>query len=281
VIGGAAGLATYAFTGRRGLSDVGGRFLAEGEDLTGGSNVVNTILVDFRALDTLGEITVIAAAAAAIVAIVRFPERDPIPEPPAPGDPALRWDGIGMIDSAILRTTNAYLAPVMVLASLWLLVRGHDAVGGGFIGGLTAGAAVVLVYFSQGHQRIWQSRWLQSLLLAGGGLLVALAWGVGGLVGKGAFLAGAKFYLPFGLEIAGSLVFDIGVYGVVIGIVVAILRHLGQGITEQPPERGSIPLGASTRSERSLRATSGTRGHRDPPGSGASDTAESDAEVRR
>jgi multisubunit Na+/H+ antiporter MnhB subunit len=46
----------------------------------------------------------------------------------------------------------------MVVASLWLLVRGHDAVGGGFIGGLTAGAAVVLLYFSRGHERIWQSR---------------------------------------------------------------------------------------------------------------------------
>ncbi len=143
-----------------------------------------------------------------------------------------------MIDSAILQAANVFLAPVMIVASLWLLVRGHDAVGGGFIGGLTAGAAVVLLYFSQGHQRIWQSRWLQSLLLAGGGLLVALAWGFGGLLGKGSFLAGAKFTLPLGVEVAGSLVFDIGVYGVVIGIVVAILRHLGQGITEPPPEMG-------------------------------------------
>jgi multicomponent Na+:H+ antiporter subunit A len=245
--------------------------------------VVNTILVDFRALDTLGEITVIAAAAAAIVSLVRFSEQDAVPRPAktADVDGIEKWDGIGMIDSVILRTANTFLAPIMVVASLWLLVRGHDAVGGGFIGGLTAGAAVVLLYFSQGHQRIWQSRWLQSLLFAGGGLLVAIAWGVGGLVGKGSFLTGAKFTLPFGVEVAGSLVFDIGVYGVVIGIVVAILRHLGQGIAEEPPERGSVAADRGTRSGRPRRVGKNASDQRGAPGAGAPDATETDAEVRR
>jgi multicomponent Na+:H+ antiporter subunit A len=60
------------------------RFLAEGEGLTGGDNVVNTILVDFRALDTLGEIAVLAVAAAGIVAWSgALPAtRDPVPRPP-------------------------------------------------------------------------------------------------------------------------------------------------------------------------------------------------------
>jgi multicomponent Na+:H+ antiporter subunit A len=268
-VGTLTGLATYAFTGRRPISEVGQRFLEEGEGLTGGANVVNTILVDFRALDTLGEITVIAAAAAAIVALVRFSEERAVPRPSGPTDVdgIERWDGIGMIDSSILRTANLFLAPIMVLASLWLLVRGHDAVGGGFIGGLTAGAAVVLLYFSRGHQRIWQSRWLRSLLLAGGGLLVAVGYGLAGLVLTGAFLDGAKLYLPFGIEVAGSLVFDIGVYGVVIGIVVAILRHLGQGIAEEPPDPQRIVLGtdadgdAATLAGSSRHPRSVTEGH--------------------
>ncbi len=245
-VGTVAGLATYAFTGRRGISEVGQRFLNEGEGLTGGSNVVNTILVDFRALDTLGEITVVVAAATAIVALVRFSEERAVPPPDgsADVDGIERWDGIGMIDSPILRTANLFLAPLMIVVSLWLLVRGHDAVGGGFIGGLTAGATVVLLYFSRGHQRIWQSRWLRALLFTGGGLLIALAYGLGGLVLTGTFLDGAKLVLPFGLEVAGSLMFDIGVYGVVIGMVVAILRHLGQGIVEEPPNPERTGLGA-------------------------------------
>jgi multicomponent Na+:H+ antiporter subunit A len=236
-----AGTATFLLTGRRELSDIGARFLAEGEGLTGGSNVVNTILVDFRALDTLGEITVIAAAAAAIVAIVRQSERDPIPRPglapQPPSDDIERWGGIGVIDSPILRSANTLLAPVMVAVSLWLLVRGHGAVGGGFIGGLTAGAAVVLLYFSRGHQRIWQSRLLRTLPLAGTGLLIAVGYGLGGLAFSGSFLDGGKLAVPgVGLELAASLVFDVGVYLVVVGMVVGIVRHLGQGIPEEPPD---------------------------------------------
>ncbi len=257
--GGTATAATYLLTGRRELSEVGGRLLAEGEQLTGGTNVVNTILVDFRALDTLGEITVIATAAAAIVALVRLTEHGPIPRPDGEEGTtraAEGWGGIGMIDSPLLRSATTLLAPSMVLASVWLLLRGHDAVGGGFIGGLTGGAAVVLLYFSRGHQHIWGSRFLRTLMLAGAGLLVAVAYGLGGLLVTGAFLDGAKVVLPFGLEVAASLVFDIGVYLVVIAVVVAILRHLGQGIPEEPPDPermvgATAPAGAGDREVRS------------------------------
>jgi multisubunit Na+/H+ antiporter MnhB subunit len=159
-----------------------------------------------------------------------------------------------MIDSPILGTAVVVLAPVMVGASLWLLLRGHDAVGGGFIGGLTAGAAVVALYFARGHGRIWQSRLLRIIALVGSGLTIALAYGLGGLVFGGSFLAGAKVALPFGIEVAASLVFDIGVYLVVVGVVVAIVRHLGQGINEQEPDPGrfvtvsaSSPTGATDR----------------------------------
>ena len=156
-----------------------------------------------------------------------------------------------MVDSPILRTTTNLLAPAMVLASLWLLLRGHDAVGGGFIGGLAVGAAVVLLYLSRGHQRIWQSRLLRTLPLVGRGLLTAVTYGFGGLLTTGAFLDGAKWYLPFGVEVAASLVFDVGVYLVVVGLVVAIVRHLGQGIPEPPPDpdRIGVPTWASDTGE--------------------------------
>jgi multisubunit Na+/H+ antiporter MnhB subunit len=133
----------------------------------------------------------------------------------------------------------------MVVASLWLLVRGHDAVGGGFIGGLTAGSAVVLLFLSRGHERIWQSRYLRAIRLLGLGLIVAVLYGLGGLVLEGAFLAGAKVSLPFGLSAAASLVFDVGVFLVVVGLMVAILRHLGQDAAEPPadPDRYQPAIG--------------------------------------
>jgi multicomponent Na+:H+ antiporter subunit A len=257
-VGGSAGLATFALTGRRELSDIGGRFLAEGESVTGGSNVVNTILVDFRALDTLGETTVLAVAALGIYALVRLVRQDPIPlpEPTVPVEPDeppelfqardddpeeaivnLRmWSGPGTIDSLILQTVANGLGIAMLVASLWLLVRGHDAVGGGFIGGLTAGAAVVTIYLSHGHERVWQSRWLRVTPMVGAGLLVSTGYGVVGMLSGKGFLAGGKLSLPGGLDLAASLVFDIGVYLVVVGMVVTIVRHLGQGLPEDQIE---------------------------------------------
>lgn len=238
-----AGAGTYLLTGRRPLSEVGTRFLAEAEELTGGVNVVNTILVDFRALDTLGEITVLAVAAAGIYGIVRLSEHRTLPYPgrrrrdarePTPEEAV--WAGGGMIDSPILSPAAVMLSPAMVVVSLWLLMRGHNAVGGGFIGGLTAGAAVVLLYFSRGHGHIWRSRVLRFVPLIASGLAVATLYGLGGLAIAGAFLASGKVHLPGGLEVSASLVFDLGVYLIVVGMVVAVVRHLGQGISEPGPD---------------------------------------------
>ena len=71
VAGVLAGLATHVMTGRRGLSEAGTYYLEAGPTEAGGKNVVNTILVDFRALDTLGEITVLAVAALGVFILVR------------------------------------------------------------------------------------------------------------------------------------------------------------------------------------------------------------------
>jgi multicomponent Na+:H+ antiporter subunit A len=238
VVGTGVTVATYLATGRRELSEIGGSLLAEGEGLTGGANVVNTILVDFRALDTLGEVVVLAIAALGIVALVRFVPRDAVPMPrrideAADAEPDLgdaRFGGAGMIGSQILRTATAMLAPAMVVASLWLLLRGHDAVGGGFIGGLVAGAAVVLRYFSHGHADVWHRRSTRTVPTVGIGILIAVGYGLGGLALAGAFLAGGKIPLPVGGYVAASLVFDVGVYVVVVGLVSSIVRHLGQGV---------------------------------------------------
>lgn len=132
-----------------------------------------------------------------------------------------------MRDSLILRTGSRGLAPIMLAVSVYLLVRGHDAVGGGFIGGLTAGAVVVLRYFSEGHERLLSSRTLRYAPLVGSGILLSALYGVAGLVLGGNFLAGAKVALPGGLEVAASLAFDVGVYLVVLGLIVAVMRHLG------------------------------------------------------
>ena len=238
VVGTGLGAVTWLAVGRQGRSAVGDRFLARAEELTGGRNVVNTILVDFRALDTLGEIGVLAVAAAGIFALIRTPAERPLGPPRAEpldrGD-ALRWRGTGGIEGPILRVMSELVAPVLLVVAAWLLWRGHQDVGGGFIGGLAAGAAVVLLYLSQGHERLWRSRWFRTLPLTGAGLGVALAHALSGPVTGDAFLPGGKLTLPFGVTVARSLVFDVGVFVVVVGMVIGVLRHLGQGLPEDEP----------------------------------------------
>jgi multicomponent Na+:H+ antiporter subunit A len=245
-VGTALASATFLLAGRRERSAIGTTLLERGPSLTGGDNVVNTILVDFRALDTLGEITVLAIAASAIVGLVRYSAYRPVPPPGATGEAdadehVRQWAGSGVIDSSVLRTGNLLLAPVMFLASLWLLWRGHNAVGGGFIGGLAAGAAVVLLYFARGHERIWQSRLLRTMPLVGSGLVIASGYGLVGLAVTGGYLPGGKLPIPLYGDVAASLIFDIGVYLIVVGIVVAIIRHLGQGFPEEPEAPRRVP----------------------------------------
>ncbi len=228
---------TWLAVGRTGRSAVGDRYLARAEELTGGRNVVNTILVDFRALDTLGEIAVLAVAAAGIFALIRTPAERPLGPPRAlpldrGGDP--RWRGSGGIEGPILRLMTELVAPVLLVVAGWLLWRGHQDVGGGFIGGLAAGAAAVLLYLSQGHERLWGSRWFRTLPLTGAGLGVALAHALSGPLTGGAFLPGGKLTV-LGVTVARSLVFDVGVFVVVVGMVIGILRHLGQGLPEDEP----------------------------------------------
>jgi len=244
LVGTSIGSLTWLVVGRNGRSAVGSRFLTEAEPITGGDNVVNTILVDFRALDTLGEISVLLIAALGIYSLVRHSELGPLGPPGTDGPTGQRTEdlflGRGAIDSTILRVMTTAIAPVMLLTALWLLLRGHDAVGGGFIGGLTAGSAVVLLYLSQGHHRLWQSRWFRAMPMVGTGLVIAAVYGLAGLSTSGNFLSGGKVTLPGELTIASSLVFDVGVFLVVVGLVVAVLRHLGQGMAEDEahPSRG-------------------------------------------
>src|SRR5690606_5134721 len=110
-------------------------YLTEGAKATGGSDLVNAILVDFRALDTLGEVTVLATVAAGLSALMRA-HRPAVSEhllslPVSRGDP-------------VLSSAYRLIAPVMVAISAYLYLRGHDEPGGGFIGALIAGIAVAL-----------------------------------------------------------------------------------------------------------------------------------------
>ena len=192
----------------------------------GGHNVVNVILVDFRGFDTLGEISVLAIAAAGIYALLknltlRLPDAD---------TEGRRWatDRYPMMLSVIARS----FLPIALLAALFILVRGHNMPGGGFIAGLITAIALVLQYVAHGarwiHQRIPEN--YHPLLSAG--VLLATLTGLASLLFGYPFLTSAfgHFSLPLigEIELASAMLFDVGVYLTVVGATLLILAKLGK-----------------------------------------------------
>jgi multicomponent Na+:H+ antiporter subunit B len=134
------------------------------------------------------------------------------------------------VDSPILRSGTRYLVPLMLLFSVFLLARGHNAPGGGFVGGLVAATAFALVLLAEGLDAARRLlRWDPRALVAAG-LLVALLSGLAPLLQGRAFMTGLwlKRPLPVLGKVGSPVVFDVGVYLVVLGIVLAILFALAE-----------------------------------------------------
>lgn len=133
----------------------------------------------------------------------------------------------------ILRSGVRALTPFIVVVAVLLVWRGHDAPGGGFIGALVGGVALTLVELTSRPQD--SVRWLPAApVLLGLGLAISVVSGLVPLVFGGAFLQGTYVYVPVPLVgevgVASSIVFDIGVALVVLGVV----RGLLEALMEEP-----------------------------------------------
>jgi multicomponent Na+:H+ antiporter subunit B len=134
------------------------------------------------------------------------------------------------VDSPILRSGARFLVPLMLLFSVFLLVRGHNEPGGGFVGGLVAATAFALVLLSEGLAEARRLLRLDPLALVAAGLLVALASGVPPLLHGSPFMTGLWLGVPLPVvgKVGSPVIFDVGVYLVVLGIVLAILFALAE-----------------------------------------------------
>jgi multicomponent Na+:H+ antiporter subunit B len=135
-----------------------------------------------------------------------------------------------LVDSPILRSGARFLVPLMLLFSVFVLVRGHNEPGGGFVGGLVAATAFALVLLSEGLAEARRLLRVDPLALVAAGLLVALASGVPPLLRGGPYMTGLwlKVPLPVVGKVGSPVIFDVGVYLVVLGIVLAILFALAE-----------------------------------------------------
>jgi multicomponent Na+:H+ antiporter subunit B len=132
----------------------------------------------------------------------------------------------------ILSNTAKLLRPLLLACSVLVLLRGHNAPGGGFVGGLLAAAAFALQTISSGPAAARRALRVRPHALLGAGLLASLLSGIPALAAGQPFLAGrwARFPLPLAGEIKVStvLLFDVGVYLVVLGSVLLMVFTLSE-----------------------------------------------------
>lgn len=233
------GLALIAFAvmTRSAPESISRFFLENSYTEAGGKNVVNVLLVDFRAFDTFGEIVVLGIVALTVYALLRrfrpAPETLDLPEQQRiqnafdiarpernPGDTVTEYL---MIPSIIMQL----MFPVIIVLAAFLFIRGHDQPGGGFAAGLTMAIAFLLQYMAGGTRwvearlRILPMRWMSI------GLLLVSGVGVAAWLFNRPFLTTYFSYLEVPwigkIPIASAMLFDLGVFLIVVGATVLIL----------------------------------------------------------
>jgi multicomponent K+:H+ antiporter subunit A len=237
-------------------------FFENALDPAGGRNVVNLILVDFRGFDTLGEITVVGTVAVTVYALLRrfrpAPESIAVPQ-------AQRADAasgaLAAHPSEPLPTNHmrvpAVLArllfPLAALVSIYFLLRGHNAPGGGFVGGLVMATGIIVQYMVSGTVWVEARLRIHPQVWIAFGLLAAAGAGFGAWLASRSFLTAlaADLYLPLigSVHVSSVLVFDLGVYMLVVGAAVLMLIALAHQ-SLRSPRRVVTPLPEAEETER-------------------------------
>jgi multicomponent Na+:H+ antiporter subunit A len=228
-----------------------------------GRNVVNVALVDLRGWDTMGELSVIIVAATGVASLIFISGRtDNLPRVPvreakrtiraqranavaaqASGDDArTSWLLAGRTLAAgnrsiLLEVVVRLIFHPLIVVSVYLLFAGHNLPGGGFAGGLVAGLALVTRYLAGGRHELGAAAPIDAgkllgigLTLAVGTALVPIFFGQEALTSS--FIEGEVW--PFGhVEFVTSTIFDVGVYLVVVGLALDVLRSLGAEVDRQ------------------------------------------------
>ena len=238
-----AGLAAvaYAVMTRPALVDgVSQYYVEQAYALAGGRNLVNVILVDFRAFDTFGEITVLGIVGLTVFVLLRRfrPHADSVADPAQQQAQAAsdrkhddRSEGDTLKETMLIpQVVMRWMFPFVVLFAVHLFLRGHDLPGGGFAAGIAMSIAFVLQYMASGARWVEDRLEIRPALWIGVGLLIAT------IGGAGAWLFGRPFLTSFfqyadlpilgRIPIASALVFDLGVVVLVVGATVMMLVAL-------------------------------------------------------
>lgn len=236
-IGGIVGAINFAILTRP-FASISDFFIEQAVPGGGGSNVVNVILVDFRGFDTLGEITVLAIAAAGIHKLLNN-LRPFMPSSDADGRP---WHSIK--HPLLAKIIAQMILPLALMVSIYILLRGHNLPGGGFIAGLITASAMILQYMTSGVDWVKERFDYNYQSVVAVGVMIALFTGLGSWFFGHAFLTSWFTHLDWPVvgefEFATAMLFDIGVYLTVVGATLMILANFGQMTTKHRPRQENL-----------------------------------------
>ncbi|MCW5666836.1 MAG: monovalent cation/H+ antiporter subunit A [Piscinibacter sp.] len=232
---------SYALLTRHAPLSISPFFLENALPGGGGTNVVNVMLVDFRAFDTLGEITVLGIVGITVYALLRRfrPPQEVIDRPaqqriiPASAVSDLQSEGEGEAAQRYLEVPAVLvrlLLPVAFVFAFHLFMRGHNEPGGGFVAGLVVAIAFIAQYMVGGTRwvearlRLLPPRWIAF------GLAAALATGLGSLALGYPFLTTHTAHVHWPLvgevHLPTAALFDLGVFAVVVGSTLLLLTAI-------------------------------------------------------
>jgi len=210
------------------------------KELTGATDIVGAIVVDFRALDTMIEISVFAMAGLGISLLLFHSAKkhgdagsqmdDPL------GTKVSRFNtfGIGGLrTSAFIRVPAYVTLPLAIILAITQMMYGHDQPGDGFTAGVIISLSIALWYMVFGYNETRKRLpWLKSSRLIGYGILIALTTGTVAALMTGSFLGNVDFtetwaFMPSGFHISTSFLFEVAICMTVMGSVAHMLNTLG------------------------------------------------------
>lgn len=134
------------------------------------------------------------------------------------------------MQSLILKTATRLLVGLILVFSIYLLLRGHNAPGGGFVAALVAGTGFALITISEGPAIVRKAIRFDPIRIAACGLALSILCGIAGLVSGQPFLTGLwwieKTKNPQPLAVGTPLFFDVGVFLAVLGTILILILNL-------------------------------------------------------
>jgi multicomponent K+:H+ antiporter subunit A len=248
---------------------------ANAKILTGAKDIVGAIVVDFRAFDTLVEITVFSIAGLGIYTLLLYASRwagDQVSDEAMPTTNILNTTGIGGPVTSPFIHALAYISlPLSMIIAVIHILYGHDQPGDGFTAGVIVGLAIAFWYVVFGYAEVKQRlKWLKPMIFISSGILLAVFSGILASIIKGNFLSNVDFGmlqnipLPAGINLSTSLLFEAAIFLSVLGSISYILSALGhprisevrnvpdEKDLEQKSEAGALPTSDAQLSESDL-----------------------------